>query len=42
VAPEDELARQESIKRIEHNRPYWIGTAVSTGGMLILAAAWCS
>jgi hypothetical protein len=40
VAREDELARQEAIKRIEHKRRYWIGTAVSTGGMLILAAIW--
>jgi hypothetical protein len=40
VAREDELARQEAIKRIEHKRRYWISTAVSTGGMLILAAIW--
>jgi hypothetical protein len=40
VAREDELARQEAIKRIEHKRRYWIGTAVSTGAMLILAAIW--
>ena len=40
AAREDELARQEAIKRIEHKRRYWIGTAVSTGGMLILAAIW--
>ena len=40
VAHEDELVRQEVIKRIEHKRRYWIGTAVSTGGMLILAAIW--
>ena len=40
VAREDELARQEAIKRIEHKRRYWIGTAVSAGGMLILAAIW--
>ena len=32
AAREDELARQEAIKRIEHKR-YWTGTAVSTGGM---------
>ena len=38
--PEDELARQEAIKRIEHKRRYWISTAVSTGAMLILAAIW--
>jgi hypothetical protein len=40
AAREDELARQEAIKRIEHKRRYWIGTAASTGGMLILAAIW--
>ena len=27
VTREDELARQEAIKRIEHKRRYWIGTA---------------
>jgi hypothetical protein len=32
VAREDELARQEAIKRIEHKRRYWISTAVSTDG----------
>jgi len=36
----EELARQEAIKRIEHKRRFWITTAVSTGGMLILAAIW--
>jgi hypothetical protein len=41
AAPQDEeLARQEAIKRIEHKRRFWISTAVSTGGMLILAAIW--
>jgi hypothetical protein len=40
VAPADEHARQEAIKRIEHKRRYWISTAVSTGGMLILATIW--
>jgi hypothetical protein len=40
VARGDQLARQEAIKRIEHTRRYWIGTAVSTGGMLILSATW--
>ena len=40
TAREQELARQDAIKRIEHKRRYWIGTAASTGGMLILAAVW--
>jgi hypothetical protein len=40
AARADELARQEAIKRIEHKRRYWITTAVSTGGMLILAIIW--
>jgi hypothetical protein len=35
-----ELARQEAIKRIEHKRRFWIGTAASTGGMVVLAAIW--
>ena len=38
AARAEELARQEAIKRIEHKRRYWISTAVSTGGMLVLAA----
>lgn len=37
---DEQLARQEAIKRIERKRRYWITTAVSTGGMLILAAIW--
>ena len=40
AARADEHARQEAIKRIEHKRRYWISTAVSTGGMLVLAAIW--
>ena len=40
AARDEELARQEAIKRIEHKRRFWIGTAVSTGGVLILAAIW--
>jgi len=40
AARADEPARQEAIKRIEHKRRYWITTAVSTGGMLILAIIW--
>ena len=40
AARADDLARQEAIKRIEHKRRYWIGTAVSTDDMLLLAAIW--
>jgi hypothetical protein len=40
AAREDELARQEAVKQIERKRRYWIGTAVSTGAMLILAVIW--
>ena len=40
AAREDEFARQEAIKQIERKRRYWISTAASTGGMLILAAIW--
>jgi hypothetical protein len=40
AAREEELVRQEAIKRIEHKRRFWISTAVSTGAMLILAAIW--
>lgn len=39
-ARDEELARREAIKRIEHKHRFWISTAVSTGGMLILAAIW--
>ena len=40
AAREDQFARQEAIKQIERKRRYWISTAASTGGMLILAAIW--
>jgi len=40
AARADEFARQEAIKQIERKRRYWISTAASTGGMLILAAIW--
>ena len=40
AAREDQFARQEAIKQIERKRRYWICTAASTGGMLILAAIW--
>jgi hypothetical protein len=35
-----QLAREQAIKQIERRRRYWISTAVSTLGMLILAAIW--
>ena len=35
-----QLAREQAIKQIERKRRYWISTAVSTLGMLILAAIW--
>ena len=34
------LAREQAIKQIERKRRFWISTAVSTLGMLILAAIW--
>jgi hypothetical protein len=36
----EQLAREQAIKQIERKRRYWISTAVSTLGMLILAAIW--
>jgi hypothetical protein len=35
-----QLAREQAIKQIERKRRFWISTAVSTLGMLILAAIW--
>ena len=35
-----QLAREQAIKQIERRRRYWISTAISTLGMLILAAIW--
>jgi hypothetical protein len=40
AARDEELARREAIKRIERKRRFWLTTAVSTGGMLILAVIW--
>lgn len=34
VAHDEELAREEAVKRIEHKRRFWISAAVSTGGLL--------
>jgi hypothetical protein len=35
-----QLAREQAIKQIERKRRYWISTAESTLGMLILATIW--
>ena len=35
-----QLTREQAIKQIERKRRYWLSTAVSTLGMLILAAIW--
>jgi hypothetical protein len=36
----EQLAREQAIKQIERKRRYWISTAISTLGLLILAAIW--
>ena len=36
----DRLSREQAIKQIERKRRYWISTAVSTTGVLVLAAIW--
>jgi hypothetical protein len=35
-----QLAREQAIKQIERKRRYWISTAISTIGLLVLAAIW--
>jgi hypothetical protein len=35
-----QLAREQAIKQIERRRRYWISTAVSGIGMLLLAVIW--
>jgi hypothetical protein len=35
-----QLVRKQAIKQLERRRRYWISTAVSTVGMLGLAAIW--
>jgi hypothetical protein len=37
-----QLAREQAIKQIERRRRYWISTAVSTVGMLLLTAIWAT
>jgi hypothetical protein len=41
-APADagQLVREQAIKQIERRRRYWISTAISTAGLLLLAAIW--
>ena len=39
-ADTEQLAREQAIKQIERKRRYWISTAVSTLGMVILATIW--
>lgn len=39
-ADTEQLARDQAIKQIERKRRFWISTAVSTLGMLIVAAIW--
>ena len=36
----EQLARQEAIKQIERKRRYWVSTAISFVGLLIVAAIW--
>jgi hypothetical protein len=35
-----QLAREQAVKQIERKRRYWIGTAISTIGLLVLAVIW--
>jgi 2TM domain len=35
-----QLARDQAIKQIERKRRYWISAAISTVGLLMLAAIW--
>ncbi|MGP7995996.1 MAG: hypothetical protein ACLPKI_01475 [Streptosporangiaceae bacterium] len=36
------LAREQAIKQIERRRRYWIGTATSTLGMILLTVIWAT
>ncbi|MGO9783486.1 MAG: hypothetical protein ACLPKE_13780 [Streptosporangiaceae bacterium] len=36
----EQLAREQAIKQIERKRRYWISTAISFVGLLIVAAIW--
>ena len=35
-----QVAREQAMKQIERRRRYWISTAISTVGMLLLAVIW--
>ena len=37
-----QLAREQAIKQIERKRRYWIRAAISTVGLLVLAAIWAT
>jgi 2TM domain len=39
-ASREQLARQQAIKQIRRRRRFWISTAFSTVGMILLAAIW--
>jgi 2TM domain len=39
-ADPEQFTREQAIKQIERKRRYWISTAISTVGMLVLAAIW--
>jgi len=36
----EQLARAEAIKQIERKRRYWVSSAISFAGMLIVVAIW--
>jgi hypothetical protein len=40
AATAGQLAREQAIKQIERKRRYWIRAAISTVGLLVLAAIW--
>ena len=35
-----QVARDQAIRQLERRRRYWISTAISTAGMLLLAVIW--
>jgi uncharacterized membrane protein YcjF (UPF0283 family) len=41
-ASTEQLAREQAIKQIERKRRYWISTAISAIGMLVLTAIWAT
>ncbi len=36
----EQLARQEAVRQIERKRRYWVGSAISFVGLLIVVAIW--